>query len=170
MLRQRTLKSLTRAVGVAGFGMMNIMLLSVSVWSGAAGVTRDLFHWLSAMIALPTIAYAGRPFFRSAWRALRHRQTNMDVPISIGVLLASALSLYETATHGPHAYFDGAVMLLFFLRCGRWLDSVMRDRARDHALHPNRAGDRLCGVFAVAGQQPGVDAHVLQRPSGMLAA
>ncbi|WP_447761431.1 heavy metal translocating P-type ATPase [Sphingopyxis panaciterrae] len=123
-------RALLRAVAVSGFAMMNIMLLSVSVWSGAAGVTRDLFHWLSAMIALPTIAYAGRPFFRSAWRALSHRRTNMDVPISIGVLLVSAISLYETLTHGAHAYFDGAVMLLFFLLCGRWLDSVMRDRAR----------------------------------------
>lgn len=123
-------RALLRAVAVSGFAMMNIMLLSVSVWSGAAGVTRDLFHWLSALIALPTIAYAGRPFFRSAWRALSHRQTNMDVPISIGVLLVSAISLYETLTHGAHAYFDGAVMLLFFLLCGRWLDSVMRDRAR----------------------------------------
>src|SRR3546814_5588773 len=54
----------------------------------------------------------------------------MDVPISIGVLIATALSLFETATHGPHAYVDGVVMLLFFLLCGRWLDSVMRDRAR----------------------------------------
>lgn len=123
-------RDLLRAVAVSGFAMMNIMLLSVSVWSGASGVTRDLFHWLSAMIALPTIAYAGQPFFRSAWRALSHGQTNMDVPISIGVVLASALSLYETATHGAHAYFDSAVMLLFFLLCGRWLDSVMRDRAR----------------------------------------
>ena len=95
-----------------------------------AGATRELFHWLSALIALPVIAYSGRPFFASAWMALKHRRTNMDVPISIGVLLASELSLYETATHGPHAYFDGAVMLLFFLLCGRWLDSVMRDRAR----------------------------------------
>lgn len=123
-------RELVRAVAVSGFAMMNIMLLSVSVWSGATGVTRDLFHWLSAAIALPTIAYAGRPFFRSAWRAIRHGHTNMDVPISIGVTLATALSLYETATHGAHAYFDSAVMLLFFLLCGRWLDSVMRDRAR----------------------------------------
>ncbi|WOF42605.1 cadmium-translocating P-type ATPase [Sphingopyxis indica] len=123
-------RDLLRAVAVAGFATMNIMLLSVAVWSGAAGATRDLFHWLSAAIALPAIAYAGRPFFRSAARALRHRHTNMDVPISIGVLLATGLSLYETATHGVHAYFDGAVMLLFFLLCGRWLDSVMRDRAR----------------------------------------
>ncbi len=122
---------LLKAMAVAGFAMMNIMLLSVSIWSGAEGTTRDLFHWLSAMIALPTVAYCGRPFFKSAWAALRNRRTNMDVPISIGVTLATALSLFETITHGPHAYFDGAVMLLFFLLCGRWLDSVMRDRARD---------------------------------------
>lgn len=122
---------LLKAMAVAGFAMMNIMLLSVSVWSGATGVTRDLFHWLSAMIALPTVIYAGQPFFRSAWNALRKRRTNMDVPISIGVSITTMLSLYETFNHGEHAYFDGVVMLLFFLLTGRWLDAVMRDRARD---------------------------------------
>ena len=122
---------LMRALGVAGFGMMNIMLLSVAVWSGAEGATREMFHWLSALIALPVIAYSGRPFFASAWMALKYRRTNMDVPISIGVILATALSLYETITGGAHAYFESAVMLLFFLLAGRALDAVMRDRTRD---------------------------------------
>ncbi|WP_439816328.1 heavy metal translocating P-type ATPase [Zavarzinia sp. CC-PAN008] len=124
-------RRLVKALAVAGFAAMNIMLLSVSVWSGADGATRDLFHLLSGIIALPTVAYAGRPFFASAWAALRQRRTNMDVPISIGVLMACGISVYETATSGPHAYFDGAVMLLFFLLAGRFLDSVMRARAQD---------------------------------------
>ncbi len=134
-------RELGRALGIAGFAAMNIMLLSVSVWSGAEGATRDMFHWLSALIALPTVVYAGRPFYRSAWSALRHGRTNMDVPITIGVSLACAVSLYETITHGPHAYFDGAVMLLFFLLAGRFLDGVMRARAEDGvaALQRQRA-------------------------------
>tara|TARA_R110000782_G_scaffold167129_3_gene259085 strand:- start:4108 stop:6249 length:2142 start_codon:yes stop_codon:yes gene_type:complete len=123
-------KQLIRALGVAAFGMMNLMLLSVSIWAGAADITRELFHWLSAAIALPVVAYSGRPFFSSAAMALRYRRTNMDVPISIGVLLATGMSVYETIAGGEHAYFEGAVMLLFFLLAGRVLDAMMRDRAR----------------------------------------
>ena len=130
-LVDRENKALLRALAVAGFASMNIMLLSVSIWSGAGGATRDLFHWLSALIALPTVAYAGQPFFRSAFAALRAGRTNMDVPITIGVLLATGMSLFETITGGTHAWFDGAVMLLTFLLAGRWLDGAMRGRARD---------------------------------------
>jgi len=123
---------LVRCLAVAGFAAMNIMLLSVSVWSGTdmPQETRDFFHWLSALIALPAGAYAGQPFFQSAWRAIRARQLNMDVPISLGVVLALGMSLVETATHQPHAYFDSATMLLFFLLCGRTLDHAMRRKTR----------------------------------------
>src|SRR5215470_155380 len=130
----KTARTLLKALAVAGFAAMNIMLLSVSVWSGNISdmtqETRDFFHWLSALIALPAAAYAGQPFFRSAWRAIRTRALNMDVPISLGVLLALGMSLYETATHAPHAYFDSAVMLLFFLLCGRYLEHAMRRKTR----------------------------------------
>jgi Cu2+-exporting ATPase len=131
--RQKS-SELLRCMAVAGFAAGNIMLLSVSVWSGhaadmAAG-TRDLLHWLSALIALPAIAYAGRPFFRSAWGVLRARRTNMDVPISLAILLAPAVSLAETFQSGAHAYFDSAVTLLFFLLIGRYLDHRARYRAR----------------------------------------
>lgn len=123
-------KPLLAPLAVAGFACMNVMLLSVSVWSGAGGATRDLFHWLSAGIGIPAILYAGRVFFASAWGALKHGRTNMDVPISIGVLLATGLSFYETLTHGVEAWFDGTLMLLLFLLAGRVLDAMMRDRAR----------------------------------------
>jgi P-type Cu2+ transporter len=124
---------LTRCLAVAGFAAMNIMLLSVSVWSGAADMpqeTRDFFHWLSALIALPAAAYAGQPFFQSAWRAIRARALNMDVPISLGVIVALGMSLVETIAHARHVYFDSATMLLFFLLCGRALDHAMRRRTR----------------------------------------
>ena len=165
-----TSRELLRAVAVSGFAMMNVMLLSVSVWSGATGTTRDLFHWLSAAIALPTVAYAGRPFFRSAWRALRHGGTNMDVPISIGVLLVCTISLYETATSGPHAYFDGAVMLLFFLLCGRWLDGVMRDRARGGVTALLRNMGTGAMVIGAEGRSRWVDATALEPEMVMLVA
>jgi Cu2+-exporting ATPase len=126
----RTAPGLLRAIAVAGFGAMNIMLLSVAVWSGADENARATFHLISAAIAVPVVAYAGQPFFRSALSALRGGRLNMDVPIALAVILALALSLFETARGGEQAFFDAAVTLLFFLLIGRYMDQRMRDRAR----------------------------------------
>ncbi len=123
-------RSLLRRLGVAAFAAMNVMMLSVPVWSGNVSdmlpEQRDFFHWLSALIVLPAAAYSAQPFFLSAYRVLRARSVNMDVPISIGIILALAMSLVETASHAEHAYFDAAIMLIAFLLAGRYLDQNMR--------------------------------------------
>lgn len=124
-------------VGVAGFAAANIMLLSVSVWSGHASdmdaSVATMFHWISALLALPAIGYAAQPFFVSALAALRSRRLNMDVPISLGILLATAMSLFQTMRGTDQVYFDAAVTLVFFLLIGRTLDERMRIKSRGAA-------------------------------------
>jgi Cu2+-exporting ATPase len=128
---------LLRAMAVAGFAAANVMLLSVSVWAGIAQdmtpVVQSFFHWLSALIALPAILYSGQPFFASARDALKGGRLNMDVPISLAILLASSMSLYQTIRGTEQVYFDAAITLLFFLLIGRFLDQRMRRRAKGAA-------------------------------------
>ncbi|NVJ92455.1 MAG: cadmium-translocating P-type ATPase [Methylocystaceae bacterium] len=144
---EKSEKELLRAMAVAGFAAANVMLFSVSVWAGYSqgmmATTRDLMHWLSALVALPAIAFAGRPFFRSAVTAIRANRLNMDVPISLAVILAAGMSLFQVMQGAEHAYFDSAISLLFFLLIGRYLDRRARGRARGAAEH-------LLGLNAVA--------------------
>ncbi|RVT82823.1 cadmium-translocating P-type ATPase [Rhodobacteraceae bacterium CCMM004] len=126
-------RALMVRLAVAGFAMMNVMLLSVAVWSGATDATRDMFHWISAAIALPAVAFAGQPFYAAAWTGLKARRLVMEVPISLALILAVGLSVYETAMSGRHAYFDAALSLTFFLLIARYLDHRTRAAARSAA-------------------------------------
>lgn len=131
-------RRLAMALGVAAFGAGNAMMFSVPLWAGLFGqeldpATRTFMQWASALIGAPCALFAGRPFFESAWRSLKARRANMDVPISLGVILTLLVSFQETLLHGRDAYFDAAVSLLFLLLIGRWFDHQLRSRAHSAA-------------------------------------
>ncbi len=126
---------LTKALAVAGFGAGNIMLFSFSLWfankSQMGEATRQFLHFFSSLLALPVIIFSGRIFFVSAFKSLKSGFANMDLAISIAILLASAVSLAESFSGGQYVYFDSAVMLVFFLLIGRFLDFKARKKAFD---------------------------------------
>ncbi len=167
-------RKLLMRLAVAGFASMNVMLLSVSVWSGASDATRDLFHWISAAITLPTIAFSGQPFFRNAWSALKNGRLNMDVPIVLAIVLAVVTSLWETSLSGEHAYFDAALALTFFLLAGRYLDHRTRSIARSAAeeLAALEVPRALLLINGEPVETPIADIevgdHILVRPGGRM--
>ena len=182
--------AMLRAMAVAGFAAGNVMLFSVSVWSGAGDdmgpSTRSLLHWLSALIALPATAYAGQHFFKSALGVLRHGHMNMDVPISMALILTAGMSLFETIRQTEHVYFDSVLTLLFFLLVGRYLDLRARGRARavgEHLLSlaasavtvfdkdgrtkvipPDRAESGMT-VLAAVGERIAIDGEIIEGAS-----
>jgi P-type Cu2+ transporter len=125
--------SIIRALAVAGFGAGNLMLISSSLWFyGVEEIgkeSRNLLHLFSALIALPVIIFSARPFFSSAWRSAKQGYPNMDLAISIAIFLACVVSSLQTFRGATHVYFDSAVMLVFFLLIGRYLDMKARKKA-----------------------------------------
>ncbi|MCP1198659.1 heavy metal translocating P-type ATPase [Notoacmeibacter sp. MSK16QG-6] len=150
------------ALAVAGFATANIMLLSVSVWSGAEASTGHLFHFVSLLIAVPAVAFAGRPFFTSALSAVRAGRVNMDVPIALALLLSLGMSITRTIIGEGHIYFDAAVMLTFFLLIGRYLDQRMRERARSAVISLTRMAPKGARVVADNGQTEWLPADELR--------
>ncbi len=156
-------RRLLSRLAVAGFAAMNIMMFSVSNWAGsdASETTHHLFHWISAIIAVPAVAYAGQPFFSSALEALKRWRLNMDVPISLAIVLSTAMSLFQTIKGGGQVYFDAGVSLLFFLLIGRYLDQQVRVRARG-------AAENLLSLKAQWAHVIGSDGSVERLPSRLV--
>ena len=154
-------KTLLIAMAVAGFAASNVMLLSVAIWAGhfsdMGPNTRTLMHWISALITIPAVMYSGQPFFASAIAVLKQGRTNMDVPISLAVILATGMSLSETMRGAEHVYFDSAITLLFFLLVGRYLDNRARGKARSIA-------EKLLSLNAIAVTVLQLDGSVVVLP------
>lgn len=129
---------LLKCIAVSGFASMSIMMISLGVWAGnldesLGPYVRELMHWLSTIIAIPAIIYSGIPFYKSAWRAIMARRSNMDVPISIAIIVSTLISLQQIFLQGAYTYYDAAVSLVFFLLIGRYLDIRARNKASERA-------------------------------------
>ena len=123
-------------IAIAGFGSAFVMGLADILYYHSGDLMageRQALNWVMAMVAAPAALLASRPFFRSAIRSVAARAMNMDVPISLAILLSLGLSFYQTALRGPHTYYDAAVMLPFLLLIGRYLDYRLRRKAQGAA-------------------------------------
>ncbi len=125
-------------IGVSGAVNIAMMMIVYGVWAGnfdnsMGHYTRLITHILASLIAVPAIIYSGAPFFYSAFKALKAKRTNMDIPIAIGILGATFISIQETILGNSYTYYDAAIGLIFFLLIGRFLDLKSRNRAREFA-------------------------------------
>ena len=129
---QRQNRKLLYRMAFAGFAMMNLLWISIALYSGAdRGEFRGMFQWIGFLIATPTLIYSGYPFYKGAWSGLRSGHLTMDLPIAIGVTNTYLYSLYVTAsgTLVGDVYWDTVVNFLFVILVGRFLESLSKRKA-----------------------------------------
>lgn len=130
-LRKRDRSLLYRLV-FSGFTMMNLLWISIALYSGAdEGEFRNWFQWLGFALATPTLLYAGYPFLHGAWTGLKARHLTMDLPIAIGATVTYLYSTYITIQGGAvgEVYFDTVVNFIFVILVGRYLESAAKRQA-----------------------------------------
>jgi Cu2+-exporting ATPase len=132
-----------RRLGVAAVLAMQVMILSVALyagdWSGMDAGFRHFFRWLALLLTTPVLAYSAAPFLRGAWRDLRNRSIGMDVPVSLGILVAFGGSLHATWSGRGAVYYDSVVMFVFFLLLSRYFEIMARKRGAELSERLNQA-------------------------------
>jgi len=117
-------------LGVAGFGMMQSMMVAVGIYFGATDTWLDFLRWLSMLCATPVVFFSSAPFFKAAWRSIKSKQLIMDVPVALAIGLAYLASAWATVTSHGEVYFESVSMFAFFLLLGRYIEQRARHRNR----------------------------------------
>ncbi len=132
MGRQQERRDALKRLGVAGLGMMQVMMYAAGLYAGEAmGISEGperFLQWISLIVTTPVLLYSGRVFYSSAWRSLSHRKIGMDVPVALAISIAFIMSCINFLTGNGHVYFDSVVMFIFFLSLGRYAELVIRHR------------------------------------------
>lgn len=136
-------RTLLIRLGVAGLCMMPVMMFAIASYlagaptpqnpaSGMDPLYETLLRWASLALTTPVVFYSAAPFHRGAWQSLRHCQLGMDLPVSLAILAAWALSVYNTLSFGSAVYFDTACMFTFLLLLGRHVELISRQHFEDN--------------------------------------
>jgi len=130
--RQQERRDSMKRLGVAGLGMMQVMMYAVGLYAGdafgIAAAERSFLSWVSLLVTLPVLLYSGRVFFEGAWRSLRAGRPGMDVPVALAIGLAFVASCYNFFRGQGEVWFDSVVMFIFFLSLGRHIEMMLRHR------------------------------------------
>jgi Cu2+-exporting ATPase len=130
--RQAENRDSMKRLGVAGLGMMQVMMYAVGLYAGDAfGIAlaeRSFLEWVSLLVTLPVLLYSGRVFFEGAWRSIKARSPGMDVPVSLAISLAFLASCFNFFRGQGEVWFDSVVMFIFFLSLGRHIEMILRHR------------------------------------------
>ncbi len=117
-------KTLYYKVGVAGFCFGNIMMFSFPEYfsiTTADSLLKSFFNYLNLILSLPVFFYSASDYFVSAYKGLRKKIINIDVPLSLGILVLFLRSVYELLILNQAGYFDSLAGLVFFLLIGKIL-------------------------------------------------
>jgi Cu2+-exporting ATPase len=132
-LQKKEKSAALRRIAVAGLGMMQVMMIAVSMYIGAVSdmdtEMRGFLRWISLVMTTPVVFYSARVFFSSAWRDLRRGRFGMDVPVSLAIAIAFSASVWATLMGGGEVYFDSVTMFTFLLLTGRYLEMAARHKA-----------------------------------------
>jgi Cu2+-exporting ATPase len=126
-------KDFTKRLIVAGLAMMQVMTYAIGLYIGEfqdmSKEHANFLHWLSGLLATPVVFYSAKPFFKSAFNALKQRQFGMNLPVSLAIISGYSASIHSLINQGNVYYFDSIVMFTFFLLVGRFLEHRMRLKA-----------------------------------------
>lgn len=132
---QQELNAYLKRLAVSGIMTMQVMMLAFGLYfgefSGIEAQYEGYLRWVSLLLTLPVMAYAALPFSSSAWRALKARQLNMDVPITLALYYTFIASLYATVFDTGEVYFESVCMFVFLLQLGKFFEFRARKQARD---------------------------------------
>lgn len=132
--QQAELRRFLKRLAVSGFMSMQVMMLAFGLYFGDYTGIEPQFEgylrWISLFLTTPVVFYSAKPFTLSAWRAIKGRELNMDVPVTLAVFYTFIASAYATVFDTGEVYFESVCMFVFLLQLGKFFEFRARAQAR----------------------------------------